>query len=171
MSASAEDLAAADVELREVLARCRDAVVLLAEIADSKAQGTVLSAIVDVASRLQRKDQGHPRADVVETRTYFALRNRRSGQLVRLRSSNDEYELSKGQDDPVFAAASAEAIARALAGNTCRFSSSKECPNWGAVKLTSSPPKRCALWMEIPGEVQLRDGSCQRRLYKPSLSR
>lgn len=37
--------------------------------------------------------------------------------------------------------------------------------------LTSSPPKRFALWMEILGEAQSRDGSCQRSLYKHSLSR
>ena len=37
--------------------------------------------------------------------------------------------------------------------------------------LTSSPPKRCALWTEIPGEAQSRDSSCQRRLNKPSLGR
>jgi hypothetical protein len=39
------------------------------------------------------------------------------------------------------------------------------------IALTSSPPKRAALWMEIPGEAQSRAGSCQRRPYRRALSR
>ena len=79
------------------------------------------------------------------------------------------------QGNPALLERSRITLARWMAGgpapNRLYLAEWKAALDKGIGALTSSPPKRCALWMEIPGEAQSRDGSCQRRSYRRTLSR
>lgn len=65
-------------------------------------------------------------------RAFYAFRDSQTGELVRARGKNySDYRLSDYPTDPVFEAASEDALAMVLFENTPGYNSSNEFPSWG----------------------------------------
>lgn len=79
-------------------------------------------------------------------REFFAFLDAHTGKLVRARGTNrSDYSLSNYDGDPVYEAASEDALAMALFENTPGYNSCAEYPNWGPFSLERLVPVKVTI--------------------------
>jgi hypothetical protein len=88
------------------------------------------------------------------TRTYYGLRDKHTGQAVRIEKAPtpyphaSEFRLSDDPEAPEFEVPSAEALALVLLDNPHSHSSTAESPNWGPFEAEQLQPQKVTVTVQ-----------------------
>jgi hypothetical protein len=80
-----------------------------------------------------------------KTRSFYALRDKRTGELARLEEYDDSYRLSRDTGCPVFEANSVDVLSNVLAENTPSYNSRPQTPGWGDFREGELQPVRATI--------------------------
>lgn len=84
-----------------------------------------------------------------ETRSYYAFRDTKTGQLARLYGSDYQYRLVRDEQWPIFEVETSEALALVLFENTPGYNTSPQVPGWGEFRGEELEPVKVTATVEM----------------------